>query len=519
MDAFLIAPIGLWLQSIPSAELAPLAVRAIISVLCGVGLYRALGSPGEGWGHERTAIRRRAGFALLGILVCFQLSARWRVDNSGSGSKSGEGFQKLAAGVYGFRFKLSHIGASMPTTMEPPLGQLKEAAEDLPESVTALRTYGIALAEAGRWIEALEQLTRATERLKERSPARAQEEQVVWERLFGNEVPTRPHVDAARGEIRRMGLGWLGDVAVLAAYRRAGAAPEAAALKDELATRANAHLYRAVTAGIGVIMLLPQLGLIIGIVGLVLFATGVLRITDSPWLAVTPALWEGFILYMALGDLPLVLFTWLPRPSPETSPGYFAGILLTRDAIQLLAVPYLVWRLKGYGATLSEVGLVIPGAAREAGVGVLAAAVIIPGAYITSLVTMLVSDRLFPDLAPPYHPLQGMTAGSNSIVIRFALFVMACVGAPLLEEFFFRGLLHGALRRRFGRWLGVLASAAFFSALHPQLPLGFIPIAFLGASFCLLYEWRRSLIPGMVAHALNNGIAFYMLDALFPSGG
>src|SRR5204863_389386 len=58
-----------------------------------------------------------------------------------------------------------------------------------------------------------------------------------------------------------------------------------------------------------------------------------------------------------------------------------------------------------------------------------------------------------------------------------------------------------------------------FSILHPQLPLGFLPIALIGASFAILAEWRQSLVPGMVAHAINNSIAFLGLTLLFPHRG
>ena len=88
----------------------------------------------------------------------------------------------------------------------------------------------------------------------------------------------------------------------------------------------------------------------------------------------------------------------------------------------------------------------------------------------------------------------------------------------LLRSFVTLGLLYGALRRRFGVAAGIFASAAVFSLLHPQLPLGFLPIFVLGASFAVLTEWRQSLVPNMVAHALNNGVVWIALNLLFPPG-
>jgi membrane protease YdiL (CAAX protease family) len=204
------------------------------------------------------------------------------------------------------------------------------------------------------------------------------------------------------------------------------------------------------------------------------------------------------------------------RPSPEEAPGLIAALLLVRDVLQIGAVGYLWFRLRRRGLNLEEIGLSGRGLPAHVLTGILAALVIIPSAYLVNLVTQTLTDRFFPNIAPPYHPLSGMTATSGSTEIRVALFLAAVVGAPLLEEIFFRGALYGALRRRFGIGAAIVGSSAFFAILHPQLPLGFLPIALLGAAFCALYEWRQSLIPGMVAHAVNNGMAFLMLSVLFP---
>jgi membrane protease YdiL (CAAX protease family) len=65
---------------------------------------------------------------------------------------------------------------------------------------------------------------------------------------------------------------------------------------------------------------------------------------------------------------------------------------------------------------------------------------------------------------------------------------------------------------------GIVSSAAVFASLRPQLPLGFLPIFVLGAVLAGLYEWRQSLIPGMVLHAANNGVIWIYLNLLFPPG-
>lgn len=51
-----------------------------------------------------------------------------------------------------------------------------------------------------------------------------------------------------------------------------------------------------------------------------------------------------------------------------------------------------------------------------------------------------------------------------------ALLLITVVGAPVIEELFFRGLLLRSLDRRFGPLTAVLGSAVVFGAVHQQLP-------------------------------------------------
>jgi membrane protease YdiL (CAAX protease family) len=93
-----------------------------------------------------------------------------------------------------------------------------------------------------------------------------------------------------------------------------------------------------------------------------------------------------------------------------------------------------------------------------------------------------------------------------------ALAVLVAVIVPIGEEIFFRGLTYGALRHRLGRHAAVAASAAFFALAHLQL-VEFLPIFILGAILAYLYEYTGSLVPGMIAHAVNNLAALALFYA------
>jgi len=82
------------------------------------------------------------------------------------------------------------------------------------------------------------------------------------------------------------------------------------------------------------------------------------------------------------------------------------------------------------------------------------------------------------------------------------LIPLAVIGAPLFEEFIFRGLIFGGLLRSFGLWPAALASSAIFACLHP--PIAMLPVFCLGVAAALTYARTRSLLAPMLAHATYN---------------
>jgi membrane protease YdiL (CAAX protease family) len=82
---------------------------------------------------------------------------------------------------------------------------------------------------------------------------------------------------------------------------------------------------------------------------------------------------------------------------------------------------------------------------------------------------------------------------------------LALIAAPLFEEFIFRGLIFGGLRRSFGIWPAALASAACCS---PSCTRRFrsIPVFVLGVCAALVYDRTRSLLAPMIVHAVYNAV-------------
>ncbi|MFZ5815726.1 MAG: CPBP family intramembrane glutamic endopeptidase [Bacillota bacterium] len=85
-----------------------------------------------------------------------------------------------------------------------------------------------------------------------------------------------------------------------------------------------------------------------------------------------------------------------------------------------------------------------------------------------------------------------------------ALLAGALVPA-ITEEISFRGYVLGALRP-LGPTAAVLLTGLLFGALHLSL-IRLIPLALLGILWAMVVQRSGSILPGMIMHFLNNGIA------------
>ncbi len=106
-------------------------------------------------------------------------------------------------------------------------------------------------------------------------------------------------------------------------------------------------------------------------------------------------------------------------------------------------------------------------------------------------------------MTDPLRPVFEQLAGPGQAL--WLLFLLAVV-VPIGEEVFFRGLVYGGLRSRWGAAVATLSSAAFFAAVHVQV-IHALPIFVLGIILAALYERSGSLVPPIVAHGVNNVIA------------
>lgn len=94
-------------------------------------------------------------------------------------------------------------------------------------------------------------------------------------------------------------------------------------------------------------------------------------------------------------------------------------------------------------------------------------------------------------------------AWGSPVAVSCSLVGSVIVG-PVFEELTFRGIVFGACRRRFRWGLAALLSAALFGFVHGYDVIGFLSTFWSGLIWASLYEATGSLLPGMIAHGLNN---------------
>jgi uncharacterized protein len=171
----------------------------------------------------------------------------------------------------------------------------------------------------------------------------------------------------------------------------------------------------------------------------------------------------------------------------------------------LAGTAILACRRKGSGQLDIDFGLrarridVVVGVAA----GVVAHQLLLPG--VALLMRPLVGR---PKVSGPAEDLFNSAHGVG--LVGLLLFVV--VGAPLVEELFFRGLLLRSLQRRTGTGAAVVLDGVVFGLAHPQalafraLVLVMVSLAVLGLVFAGLVVRMGRLGPSIVAHATFNGL-------------
>lgn len=99
-------------------------------------------------------------------------------------------------------------------------------------------------------------------------------------------------------------------------------------------------------------------------------------------------------------------------------------------------------------------------------------------------------------------PVQ-MLQESNSFTHLALSIGMACVAAPLVEEFLFRGYMYGTLRQLTHPVFAAVVVGALFAVVHGNLP-ALLPLWVFSLLLCLAYEWSGCLWVPVGMHVFFN---------------
>ncbi len=111
----------------------------------------------------------------------------------------------------------------------------------------------------------------------------------------------------------------------------------------------------------------------------------------------------------------------------------------------------------------------------------------------------------------PSNPAIPLLANAGTVWVQLLLAALATVAAPLCEEFLFRGVFYNAAKLRVGVWPAIILTGLIFGFVHPVGLGEMVPLAVLGGVFAWMAEIRKSLVPSMLGHFLQNSMATAML--------
>jgi membrane protease YdiL (CAAX protease family) len=178
----------------------------------------------------------------------------------------------------------------------------------------------------------------------------------------------------------------------------------------------------------------------------------------------------------------------------------------------LVGAAWLVSRKFGTGNIWRDFGLRFRGV--DVGWGLLVSFIARFAGFILLIPLVMINRHL---IGSDVAPLRGARHDSSVLI---AVVLMVVIGAPFIEELFFRGLLLRSLMPVAGTAGAIVIQGLVFGALHmrPSYGLGnvsiFVVIAAMGVIQGVVAERFRRLGPGIVAHGFFNLVALLLALAL-----
>ncbi len=189
----------------------------------------------------------------------------------------------------------------------------------------------------------------------------------------------------------------------------------------------------------------------------------------------------------------------------DTIPLWAVALLQIPLWAVLAGVPIWVTSRKGRGSLRADFGFAFRPV--DIGIGLVAG---FGGQVVIGLALIPVYDLLGIDRDDVGETARSLGDRVHDPLSFVSLFIVAVLAAAVLEELFYRGLVLGALRKRWGDGIAITASAVIFGLMHFQ-PVDTIALGLFGAILAWLAVRYGRLGPSICAHLAFNLTAFVSL--------
>jgi uncharacterized protein len=218
--------------------------------------------------------------------------------------------------------------------------------------------------------------------------------------------------------------------------------------------------------------------------------------------------WWHTAVVVALLVVTSVLSGW--QAQRGTLGSHHAGRYLSGIAVEWVLLLIVWWGLRAKRVALAEV------VRFRRGLAAIGEDLAAAGVFWMIAVVILATIGLLLRLAHLAAPQKTLMAIAPSTPLELLLWVVLSLSAGFCEEVVFRGyLLRQFASMGAGAWMGIVGSSLLFGVSHGyEGAAGMTAITAYGALFCALVFVRRSLRPGMIAHAWHDIFSGAMLALL-----
>lgn len=295
-------------------------------------------------------------------------------------------------------------------------------------------------------------------------------------------------------------LGWIASVFEEATVQE----PSRKASLERAVSQSAGKTFRRIFIALAIGCLLLAISFVSFLVLAVRFATGSTRLQYQPGTMPPEFGLEVFTLYLAAMLAAPRALDWL------SAAGVRFDILLL-NCVAIVSLLALTFWPRAFGIPLREIssflGLAFGGTKRIV-MDIAGAPFVYLAAWVILAVIFIAYSALISalgiDVTQGAHPVVPLLLDSDDTRTRLLVTLLAVGVAPLVEEIMFRGAYYGWLRSRFGRLASMGICSFLFAAIHPQGPIGIVPLFSIGMVLAFVREWRGTLLMSMIVHGCVN---------------